>query len=64
MVQTVSARASRRLWQQARLFVKADGIDGEAGSLRDLSNLEFHSRLSEHTVWSSLQSQAGAAWGR
>jgi len=40
LIQPIAALCSGRANQQSRFFVKADGIDAQAGFLRDLANLK------------------------
>ena len=39
LIESIAALRPRRPRQQPRLFIKADGIDTQAGSSRDLANL-------------------------
>ena len=40
LIQPIAALRPGRAGQQSRFFVKADGIDAQAGFLRDLANLQ------------------------
>ena len=53
LIKPIAALRPRRSRQQPRLFIEADGIDTQAGFLRDLANLQRGgTHHPKHTVWS------------
>jgi hypothetical protein len=63
LIKSIPALRPRWSRQQARLFIEADSVDAQAGSLSDLTNLK---RSGTHhpkdTAWTSLQSQTLGAY--
>lgn len=58
-IETIAGGGSRGAGQEARFFVEADSVDGEAGFFGDLADLEGGRHLFQHKGWSGVQGQGG-----